>query len=178
MTRDMILPLLTATLLAVACKNQQANSRDDGGTASSNGGTQDSRQLGGPQPGDSLVISLERTPCFGMCPAYRFNVYRSGFATYEGVVHVEQLGRHEARIPVDRIERAVARAKELGFFQFDDVYDSQVTDLPSTIIRVSASGRSKQVLGRVGAPPGFKTLTSYLEEELLPAAWRPVPADH
>ncbi len=177
MIRNMLLPTLSVALLMFACKNKQASSRDaaDPGTPAT---AQDTKRLGGPAPGDSLVIALERTPCFGMCPAYRFNAYRSGYATYEGVVHVENLGRHEGRVPLDKLQRAVDRANESGFFKLDAVYDSQVTDLPSTVIRVVADGQDKQVTGRVGTPASFKSYTTFLEEELLPAAWKPVHGDH
>jgi hypothetical protein len=69
-------------------------------------------------------------------------------------------------------------AERIGFFELDDVYDSQVTDLPSTIIRIQADGRNKEVLGRVGVPPKFKAFAEYLDELLLPVPWTPVAGQH
>ncbi|HNR55900.1 MAG TPA: DUF6438 domain-containing protein, partial [Flavobacteriales bacterium] len=86
---------------------------------------------GGPGKADSLVITLQRTPCFGTCPAYMINVYRSGYATYEGHSHVEREGLHRAWIGPDTLQRILKDAESSGFYQFEDRYDRDVTDLPS-----------------------------------------------
>jgi len=35
-------------------------------------------------PGDSLFVSLSRTPCYGRCPIYKLDIYDSGYSEYEG----------------------------------------------------------------------------------------------
>lgn len=181
------LALLMAAALIVACKNKEktAEAVADAGTpaalptgqAGAEGMAQDGAvQLGGGTPADSLVISFERTPCFGTCKAYRVHVYRSGHATYEGRAHVDLMGHATGRVDRAVIERIVQRAEAIGFSRLDDVYDSPVTDLPSTTIRVVANGTDKTVMGRVGAPANFRGFEKYVEEELLPLPWKPVPA--
>ena len=133
--------------------------------------------FGGTTPADSLFLSLERTACFGACKTYRLQVYRSGFATYDGRANVEPLGAHTARIDTATLNALLDKANAMGFFGMRDKYDGEVTDLPSTFLRIAANGQNKQVMGRVGQPAAFKALVAYCEEQLLPQAWKPVPAE-
>ncbi|MBK7383864.1 MAG: hypothetical protein IPI81_11130 [Flavobacteriales bacterium] len=130
-------------------------------------------QYGGASKTDSLFLSLERTPCFGACKAYRIELFRSGFATYDGRNNMEKEGKHTARIGSDTLRVILARAENLGFFSMKDKYDGEVTDLPSTYLRIAAVGKDKKVLGRVGTPQEFKALVSYIEALLLPVPWQP-----
>ena len=65
------------------------------------------------------------------------------------------------------------KAEEVQFFWMQDKYDSQVTDLPSTIIRVVANANDKKVIGRVGTPAAFKALAAYADELVFPLPWMP-----
>ncbi len=132
---------------------------------------------GGTAKADSLFFSLERTPCFGTCKAYRIDVYRSGFATYDGRSNMEKQGRHTTRIDDEVLAQLLAKANDIGFWTMQDKYDAEVTDLPSTYIRVVAAGKDKKVLARVGTPAAFKAFATYAEERLLPLPWKPVVAE-
>jgi hypothetical protein len=129
---------------------------------------------GGEGRTDSLFFSFERTPCFGMCPAFRLNVYRSGYATYEGRSHVEREGMHEGRVGMDTLALLLKEAEAIGFFALEDRYDSQVTDLPSLIIRIVSKGRDKKVVARVGYPEKLRNYATFVEELMLPLAWKPI----
>ncbi len=160
--------LATVTLLvAAACKNREQ--------ALADGAAQQvpSTVYGGATEADSLFFSLERTPCFGQCKTYRISVYRSGFAVYEGSSFVERIGTHHGRVGSDTLALLLRKAGEIDFFNMQDRYDSQVTDLPSTIIQVVANGRNKKVVGRVGTPPALKAFAAYADELLFPLPWKP-----
>ncbi|MBX2980511.1 MAG: hypothetical protein KF905_14580 [Flavobacteriales bacterium] len=167
----MYLPALLIALSVMACKTREATTS----TPESSG---PNAVYGGTGRVDSLFLSLERTPCFGMCKAYRIHVYRSGYATFEGVSNVEKEGMHEGRVGADTLAQLLKDAERLGFFALNDVYDGQVTDLPSTTIRIVANGKDKRVMARVGTPPNFKALAEGIDELLLPMAWKPVAAKH
>ncbi|MCB0771254.1 MAG: hypothetical protein KDC00_12720, partial [Flavobacteriales bacterium] len=63
----------------------------------------------------------------------------------------------------------------VGFFAMNDRYDSDVTDLPSSILRVVANGKDKRVVGRMGTPPEFTNYFEKAETLLYPMPWKPVP---
>ena len=113
-----------------------------------------------------------------MCPAFRIALYRSGHATYEGRAFVEKEGMHHTKVDRALMEGIYREAERIGFFGLADSYDSAVQDLPSTIIRIHAEGRNKQVLARTGVPPALKNFATYLDELLLPLPWRPAPPEH
>lgn len=133
--------------------------------------------LGGATRADSLFFTIERTPCFGTCKAYRIEVYRSGYATYNGRSNMEKQGPHSAWISEETMAALLAHAEAAGFFAMQDTYDADVTDLPSTTIRIIADGKDKKVMGRVGQPAAFKALVVQIEELLLPVPWKPVRAE-
>lgn len=131
--------------------------------------------LGGIEKADSLVFTLQRTPCFGTCKEYVFNVYRSGYATYDGHANVEPAGKHYAYIGLDVAKALLDDAERSGFFTLQDVYDRDVTDLPSSIMRVVGKGKDKRVVARVGTPESFKQLFGRAEETLFSMPWKPLP---
>lgn len=132
-------------------------------------------RFGGPGSADSLFFSLQKTPCFGSCKAYTINVYRSGYATFDGRSNVEKEGMHRGRVGKDTLEVLLKGADDFGLYGMKDKYDSEVTDLPSSIIRVIANGKDKKVIGRVGSPETFTRFVSKAEGLLYPIPWKPVP---
>ncbi len=133
-----------------------------------------SPRFGGIAKTDTLFFSMERTPCFGTCKAYRINVYRSGYATFEGRAHVEKEGMHSGHVGKDTLEMLMKEAEKIRFFELKDKYDSEVTDLPSSVIRIIGMGKDKRVIGRVGTPATFTSFFNKAEALLYPVAWKPL----
>lgn len=178
----MKMQITTATLLAslflFSCADKKAvvSTTDAPAAPPVERSTNKGPRFGGPGRTDTLFFSMERTPCFGQCKAYRIKVYRSGYATFEGRAHVELEGMHQGRVGRDTMEVLLKEAENAGFFELNDTYDSNVTDLPSSIIQVIGAGKDKRVLARVGTPTSFKVLFEKAEGVLFPIAWRPLPA--
>ena len=120
---------------------------------------------------DSVFFSMERTPCFGSCPAYKVTIMQDGSAVYEGRRFAAREGRYIGHVDEATMKKLTNEADARGFFAMEDKYDSQVTDLPSTIIRVHADGRDKQVIGRVGTPQAFKNMAQEVEKILVDVEW-------
>ncbi|HMU13770.1 MAG TPA: DUF6438 domain-containing protein [Flavobacteriales bacterium] len=123
---------------------------------------------------DSVFFQLRRTPCFGTCPAYTITILGNGRATYSGHSHVERKGEYNGQVDASIMRALYDRATSISFFEFEDKYDGPVTDLPSTIIRVSANGRDKRVVGRVKPPAAFKAFATYADTLLAGVKWMPV----
>jgi len=104
--------------------------------------------LSTPQPTpdySSLVITMERTPCFGTCPAYKLTVYGDGRAVYEGDMFVAVEGQQTTTISQDAVQELVAALENAEFFSLEDDYSAPATDLPSTITTVTLGGQSKTI---------------------------------
>ncbi len=126
---------------------------------------------------DSLFFSLERTPCFGKCPAYFVTIKSDGSAIYKGRSYAPRQGTYIGTVDKASMQLLLDRAKAIGFFDFAEKYDGQVTDLPSTILRLNADGHDKKVFGRYKTPPAFKPFAAFADSLLLPVQWTQVAAD-
>ncbi len=120
-----------------------------------------------PVPGDSaLVVSLERTACFGFCPMYLVEVYRDGTVKYRGDRFVKTVGEATSKVDaatLARIDQAIAQA---GWDGFATAYDRQdVTDHPGAIVIVEKDGQRQQVSHYHGDHSAPKALAE-LEDEI------------
>jgi hypothetical protein len=134
----------------------------------------------GPAPAtqipDDFRISLERGPCFGACPIYSLSVSADGSVVYEGTQFVEVEGRQTASLTQAQVRTIVDAVLAIDFFDLDDRYEAQATDLPSMTIEVTMQGEAKNVY-HYGlacgsdfdpAPTGLCELEALLEE--IPAS--------
>ena len=113
------------------------------------------------------VLTFERTPCFGTCPAYTMQVFADGRVAYEGRRGVPMLGTKELKLPASAVADLLRQAKEARFEQFQDRYSQNTTDLPSTIIAMrQPNGQLKTVVLEEGAPENVRQLFTYISNQL------------
>lgn len=143
-------------LLATSCGSQQRSAS--------------SGAVFGSGPG-STFFSLERTPCFGKCPAYTVTIMADGTAHYTGRSNAPREGKFTGKVDQRLMQGLYDRAMTIGFFDMEDKYDGQVTDLPSTIISMNANGKDKKVFGRYKTPPAFKPFAAFADSLLAPVSW-------
>ncbi|MDB5271451.1 MAG: hypothetical protein JWP58_4491 [Hymenobacter sp.] len=109
------------------------------------------------------VLTFERTPCYGRCPAYIMQVYADGRVAYEGRHSVPMMGKHELRLPASAVADMLRQAKEAHFETFEKQYLSGATDLPSTIVTIrQPDGTLKKVTAENNAPENVKNYFTYL----------------
>jgi uncharacterized protein DUF6438 len=129
---------------------------------------------------DDFAIKLERSTCFGACPAYSVTIDAKGSVTYEGKKFVRVVGPQADGISVSQVTALVATVNRIGFFELNDAYrsvrnpdgtETMVTDLPTTIVSVTRDGRSKQVVDYFGAPESLKELEKQIDETARTKRW-------
>lgn len=125
-----------------------------------------------PATHDSLFVYLERTPCYGTCPMYKFKIYNSGYALYEGKRFVDMLGSYEAHIAASVLEEIKTKAKTLNYFEFRDEYPKKASDFPSTKTTIIINGKRKDVMNGSGAPAALKDFEAYLDSVKDGAVWK------
>ncbi|WP_210518657.1 DUF6438 domain-containing protein [Hymenobacter terricola] len=112
------------------------------------------------------VLTFERTPCFGTCPAYSMKVFADGRVAYEGRHAVPMMGPKELKLPASAVADMLHQTQEAHFDQFQASYLRGTTDLPSTIIGVKQpNGQFKSVTVEEGAPDNVKMLVTYLSNQ-------------
>ena len=109
------------------------------------------------------VLTFERTPCYGTCPAYVMQVYADGRVAYEGRHAVPMMDKHELRLPAAAVADMLRQAKEAHFETFDKQYSRNTSDLPSTIVAIrQPDGTLKTVTVEEGAPENVKGFFTFL----------------
>ena len=130
-------------------------------------------------PADTL-IHMQRTSCFGPCPIYAVTIDARGTVTFEGEMFVRVVGRQTARIAPSVVARLLASAERIRFFELRDAYRvienpdgtvMSVTDLPTTVVTITANGRTKRVEDYIGAPDILAPFEREIDEAARTQRW-------
>ena len=120
---------------------------------------------------DDVVITMERTVCFGACPAYKVMVYGNGTVAYEGFDFVAMEGKQTAQISKEQVSELVSQFYKNGFFSLGNRYESPYTDLPSTTTSIAIGGSEKSVYRYGFQPQNLIELEDRIDEIAGTAKW-------
>ena len=109
-----------------------------------------------------LVMSIKHTPCFGKCPDYELQIYSNGLVYYDGGRFSARLGKMHKKITKKEVKDLVEKFNNAKFFEFNDKYTAQVTDMPTTYISFYDHGKSKTITDYYDAPPALRHLEMLL----------------
>ena len=110
-----------------------------------------------------IIISLEKTACFGTCPILKIEIYNNGAVVYNGIKHVKWLGTYDFEIQPKEIQKILSKAKEIGFYNLENEYTERISDLPTTYIMING----KLIKDYFGAPKKLKDLENQIEKKIL-----------
>ncbi len=79
---------------------------------------------------DGTYVALERTVCFGYCPAYRITIHDDGRVHYQGQHFVKVCGPRDYRVDTADVTKLFAAFKAADFFSLKDAYVARITDTP------------------------------------------------
>lgn len=92
------------------------------------------------------TVMLQRTICYGQCPAYKVVVLGSGKVEFEGFKFSKTQGKVSVDIPLDSAKALISEIEQSEFFSWKDEYRNQeVTDLASTFVTVVLGGNKKVI---------------------------------
>ena len=129
-----------------------------------------------------LKITLERTECFGFCPAYKLTIIADGSVVFEGRRFVKQEGVTISSVSPERLKQLMAEFDRVNFFSLEDDYSeirlSCPTDQPSAITSIRINGKSKTINHYLGClepkvPKGLTELENKIDEIVNTAQWLP-----
>jgi len=122
-----------------------------------------------------VIITLERTECFGTCPVYRLTVYGYGAVIYEGIRFAQVQGTMKTTISEEKIKQLVSEFQKLDYFSLRDSYEERnVTDMPSTITSLTINGNKKTVRhyhGDLSTPKELIELEDKIDEIVNTNQW-------
>jgi len=115
---------------------------------------------------------MEKTTCMGTCPAFIFNVYPDGSATYKGTHNVTNIGDFIAKLTDEQLNNLKNSFNEADFFNFANVYSANVSDLPTTFIYYHNGKENLKVTDYYDAPDKLKDLEKKVEDFISTLDWQ------
>ena len=98
-------------------------------------------------------IGIERTGCFGTCPAYTFVITSAGKCRYEGGAHAKIEGKKTGSVSMIQYHRLAEFLRDMQFFALKDEYSASITDAASTFTTAVIAGKRKTIHNYAGLGP-------------------------
>jgi hypothetical protein len=125
-----------------------------------------------------LSVHMERTRCYGSCPAYQVDIASDGTVSFVGEAFVVS-ERGTRRISRERLRAISELVDAAQFFELRDEYVSEGctgvwTDNPTTKIRIVRAGKTKTIEryhGCEGAPIALDELAAAIDVAAGTAEW-------
>lgn len=120
------------------------------------------------------IITLERTRCYGPCPAYRLTLRNDGTAAYTGIAEVERLGTYKGTFKRRDFARLSKLLLSLKYFEMKDQYSIPVTDQPRVITSFSV-GKKRKMVENYGdsGPAGLRRIETAIDSMAKRVKWEP-----
>lgn len=118
-------------------------------------------------------VQLQRTGCYGPCPAYRVRISGSGAVEWDGDTDVEVTGQRAATIPSADAILLIQAFRSQGFWSLCSRYWRNVSDNPTHTTIVSIGADKKQVINYArGAPAWLTDLEDQVDSLADTHRWR------
>lgn len=114
----------------------------------------------------SLRMTLQRSGCYGTCPAYSVMVSGDGTVTFHGGSHVLVSGEQRDHISEHAVKDLFAAFRRADFFSLQDEYTYPATDNPTYITSIEFDGYRKGVKDYIGINAGMPDVVAELEEQM------------
>ena len=125
---------------------------------------------------DSLFVSLDRSPCFGMCPTFTVNIFKSGYAIYKGKMEVPRIGTDEARFTKEQLKYFDAAAKDYRVDTLQSEYINRfIADYPASYSSIVIKGKRHTFHVSTDTPPeNLAQFETTVERLIELAQWRKI----
>jgi hypothetical protein len=129
----------------------------------------------------NVLASLERTVCFGTCPAYSVVVYTDGRVVWTGHRFVKVKGGATETLSASELEALKAAFAEANYFDLNGNYACRgYTDAPSAVTTFNDGKRQKRIAHYYGcrSAKGVDALTnleSKFDEIVKTSQWVGTP---
>ena len=107
-----------------------------------------------------IIISLQRTACFGTCPIYKIEIFSDGSGIYIGTRFVENIGITKFNLSENQLELILMQAEAIDFANMKEEYSEPISDLPTTFIQI----KDKKIKDYTGAPKTLKDLENLIDQ--------------
>jgi len=113
--------------------------------------------------GNGVVMTLERTGCFGSCPGYSVEIHGDGTVIFTGKSFVVVAGEHRDRLSPEQVSELIDAFRAADYFSLEDDYSYGMTDNPTYLTSFRVDQVEKHVRDYVGDEAGMPEAVSELE---------------
>ncbi len=96
-----------------------------------------------------LLISMQRTGCFGKCPIYQVDIYKDGSIHYNAVKFLDTTGKFCGTLTKSQLATINRAIKQASLLSLKDQYPDNKrppADLPSCIINYQQGDKKKKIV--------------------------------
>jgi hypothetical protein len=138
-----------------------------------------------PQDAD-VIITLNRTPCFGNCPSYDLEIRDNGLVVYDGGNDVKQSGQHTDQISQADFHQLTSAFEELNYYLLEQKYRraaniicdieeyNYMTDFPYVHTSLTVNGQRTEIdhyHGLFSSPDELSQLENLIDEVANSSQW-------
>lgn len=135
---------------------------------------------------DDLMITLNRTACYGTCPVYELTIEADGSIAFDGKKHTKTVGNAKGKIDIRQIDRLLDEFNSVDYLDLDEVYDEKTcpsysTDMSTVRTSIRQNGKTKFVSHYLGCsekggdnkpyPPGLTELERSIDAAVRSEQW-------
>lgn len=139
----------------------------DCGLIENNEGRQQNQTVTENIPND-LLITLERSQCYGQCPAYKLMVKSDGAVLFEGLAFTKVEGNAEDKISGEKINQLIKAFENADYFNLNGKYGTQNcyqwTDHDSATTSIQINGKKKEIDHYQGCKEGSEKFKEELSK--------------
>ena len=120
-----------------------------------------------------VLITIERTPCFGTCPVYSLSLTGEGVVTFKGERFVRTIGEATATVSTDSVAALVKEIRDAGYFEMAESYTPNIgtcgmhhTDAPTVTTSVKIDTQSRRIVnyhGCSGTPAALRKVEDSID---------------
>ena len=115
---------------------------------------------------------MERTRCYGTCPAYTVIIKSDGTFHYKAERNVKRPGEHTGKISEWKLKELFEFIKDADYFALEDKYWITVTDHSTVYTYVVMNGKKKIISNYANSgPPKLWAIEQLIDYLLLDAEW-------
>lgn len=82
-----------------------------------------------------MIFQLKKSPCYGECPVYVFQVFNNKTGFYRGMRYVDKIGDFTTELSDQEFTNLLETLDRINFDQLEDKYINKfILDMPSTTI--------------------------------------------
>ncbi len=118
----------------------------------------------------SLLIRMEKTGCYGTCPAYLLEISDVGKIQFKGYGHT-RVDSASSQLTSEEIRDLRTLVSDKEFQALEKEYIANVSDLPFTHLTIPTEKGERRISCRGRMPDAFSTVSSFLSDMVESKGW-------